>query len=131
MNSPSSKDVVHNVYLQLRPRNHEFERCLRLLTEVLDNHPHASITLGGLSRDFHQSRLTFELKIANPAKPTHISTDTLAFANDLFTKLFDYLPCYVTEPTQQERDLALRFISTRSSSRVPSVDEAFRTEVGV
>lgn len=131
MISSTSKDVVFNVYIQLRPRNHEFDRCLRLLTEVLDNHPDASVTLGGLSRDFHQSRLTFELKIANPAKPTHISVDTLSFANDLFTKLFDYLPCYATEPTRQERDLAVRFISMRSEERVPSIDEALRTEVGV
>lgn len=127
----TSKDVVFNVFIQLRPRNHEFDRCLRLLTDVLDSHPDASVTLSGLSRDFHQSRLTFELKVANPVKPTHISVDTLAFANDLFTKLFDYLPCYSGAPTQPERDLAVRFISTRSSARAATIDEAFRTEVGV
>lgn len=103
---------IYNLYLTIRPRIQESKRVYNLLQQIISRHPFVSADIAGIGYD--SNRLWFTLQLKVPLSNTDPqSVAALKCANAVFESLYDYSPCYATEPSTEERQMARRYVEQR------------------
>jgi hypothetical protein len=97
------------VHVQLRPRRGATRKCFAALAALAAQHPEASFTVTGLSKDDRVVRVTVGVDLgprAGVAKFSPQAQAAYAFVSALFTSLYDHMPVYTAEPSGAERAAA-------------------------
>ena len=97
------------VYVQLRPRWAVISKAMTALDALIEAHPDVVVSVCGLSRDPRYLRVTLSIGLGPTATIARFSAEATAaytFVGEVFARLFDHAPCYVGEPTAEERTAA-------------------------
>ncbi len=108
--------VPLTVYLQLRPTRAAAGQCLAALNTLISAHRAVPVGLCGVSRDERHLRLTLGVDLGardQVARFSPAAVGAYGFVEQVFTVLFDYLPQYVVEPSEEER-AAAQALTSRS-----------------
>ncbi len=108
------------VHVQLRPRWAAVGRATAALDALIAAHPGVEVNVCGVGRDAKYLRVTLSVDLGPTATIARFSAEAIAaytFVADVFQRLFDHSPCYVAEPTAEERRAATVL---REPSGVPS-----------
>ena len=97
------------VHVQLRPRRGASRKCLAALAALASEHESVSFTVSGVSKDDRVVRITVGVELGPRtaiAKFSPQAQAAYAFVSELFTRLYDHMPVYATEPSAAERAAA-------------------------
>jgi hypothetical protein len=97
------------VHVQLRPRRGATRKCLAALAALAAEHPEASFTVTGLSKDDRIVRITVGVDLGPRTAVAKFSPQAqaaYAFVSALFASLYDHMPVYTAEPSGAERAAA-------------------------
>jgi hypothetical protein len=97
------------VHVQLRPRRGATRRCLAALAALAAQHESVSFAVSGVSKDDRVVRITVGVELGPRtaiAKFSPQAQAAYAFVSELFTRLYDHMPVYATEPSAAERAAA-------------------------
>lgn len=118
------------VYVQLRPRWAVTSKALASLDALIEEHPGVAVSVCGVSRDAKYLRVTLSIGLGPTATIARFSAESTAaytFVSEIFQRLFDHAPCYVPEPTGEERMAAAAL--SRGQAREGTYVETIRTRV--
>jgi hypothetical protein len=109
------------VHVQLRPRRGATRKCLAALAALATEHPDASFSVSGLSKDDRVVRITVGVDLGPRTAVAKFSPQAqaaYAFVSALFTTLYDHMPVYTAEPSDAERAAARVLLETASGGAV-------------
>src|SRR3954449_10350703 len=97
------------MHVQLRPRRGASRRCLAALATLAAEHETVAFAVTGVSKDDRVVRLTVGIELGPRtaiAKFSPQAQAAYAFVSAIFTSLYDHMPVYTAEPSEDERAAA-------------------------
>jgi hypothetical protein len=108
------------VHVQLRPRRGATRKCLAALAALAAEHETVPFSVTGVSKDDRVVRVTVGVDLGPRAAVAKFSPQAqaaYAFVSELFIALYDHMPVYTAEPSQEERAAAATLLETVAEAR--------------
>lgn len=108
----NTQKPLYTLYLNVRPRIQEASKAYDTLQDIVARYPDVQTELTGVAHDSHRATFCFGFTVPVSDKDA-AAINTLHCINAIFSSMYDYLPCYCAEPTDNEKNAAQAYLDHR------------------